>query len=434
MKVIQKYEYDRLYVGEEGFNKRHWKAFVALNSLHDDKYFKVLHNGLQFNQFVGVLQVDGLLVEIHPKADRNDADEKWKGVLLEMLKACGRLKAQTTGSAIVRKQHLNLLEVYFEYFLRELEFLIHNGLVKKYRRQTGNVKALKGKLEFAGQIRKNLIHKERFYTNHQVYDANHLLHQILGVALNIVGKFTASTRLNDLCKRIQLAFPEVRKIKVNTQLFDRIIFNRKTAVYERALELARLIILNYSPDITSGREKMLSLLFDMNVLWEEYILTTLKKYVNKENLPFEVYGQESKPFWGYNSLRPDLVIRNKETKQIHIVDTKWKCPGTNKASVQDLRQIYAYCRYWSAEKGLLLYPGSPIENNFQSYEVEDYYLHQENETKEIKHQCKLGYVSVLDGNQELNKNIGRDVLKLLEFKDGFVTPKLQKEGQILRSK
>ena len=33
-----------------------------------------------------------------------------------------------------------------------------------------NSEALKGKLEFAGHIQKNVIHKERFYTTHQVYD------------------------------------------------------------------------------------------------------------------------------------------------------------------------------------------------------------------------------------------------------------------------
>ena len=64
-----------------------------------------------------------------------------------MLKACGHLKASSVGAANVKRQHLNLLEVYFELYLTEIETLIHRGLVKKYRKNTGNVKALKGKLE-----------------------------------------------------------------------------------------------------------------------------------------------------------------------------------------------------------------------------------------------------------------------------------------------
>jgi 5-methylcytosine-specific restriction enzyme subunit McrC len=158
---------------------------------------------------VGVLQVVGLLVHIHPKADKDDTDSAWKGVLLKMLKASGRVKAQANGNAHLRKQNINLLEIYFDYYLTGLEVLLHSGLVKKYRKQTNNVKALKGKLEFAGGIRKNHVHTQRFYTTHQVYDLNHKLHRVLAHALSIVGQFTRVTRLNDRCTRMELSFPEV---------------------------------------------------------------------------------------------------------------------------------------------------------------------------------------------------------------------------------
>jgi 5-methylcytosine-specific restriction enzyme subunit McrC len=215
IKKIDVFEHGRLIIDEKVFKREHWKSFVKLNDAHEGQYFDVLHNGLRFKQFVGVIQVDGLLVQIHPKADKEDSDAKWKDVLLQMLKACGRLKAQTAGNATLKKQQLNLLEVYFEYFLRELETLIHAGLVKKYRKETGNVKALKGKLDFAGNIRYNLVHKERFYTIHQVYDVNHKLHQVLALALSIVDQFSRGTRLADFSKRLQLAFPEVNSIQVN---------------------------------------------------------------------------------------------------------------------------------------------------------------------------------------------------------------------------
>ena len=44
-------------------------------------------------------------------------------------------------------------------------------------------------------------------------------------------------------------------IKVTVETFDKINFSRKEKTYTYALELARLIILNYSPDIATGREK-----------------------------------------------------------------------------------------------------------------------------------------------------------------------------------
>ena len=174
---ITVYEHGRLTTDNAAFSERHLNALWKLNEYHNFDYFDPIPNGVKFKQYVGIIQVDGLSIEILPKADKDNNSADWKGLLLQMLKACGHLKASSAGAANVKRQHLNLLEVYFELYLTEIETLIHRGLVKKYRKNTGNVKALKGKLEFAGNIRYNLVHKERFYTTHQVYDHDHLLHQ-----------------------------------------------------------------------------------------------------------------------------------------------------------------------------------------------------------------------------------------------------------------
>ncbi len=408
MNKIDVFEHGRLLIGEQGFKQSHWDAFVKLNTVHNNEYFDVLHNGLRFKQYVGVIQVDGLLVHIHPKADKDDSNDKWKDVLLQMLKACGKVKAQTAGNAHLKKQHINLLEVYFEYFLKEVDQLLHAGLVKKYRTETSNVKALKGKLDFAGNIRHNLIHKERFFTAHQIYDANHKLHQVLAHALDIVGQFTRATRLNDKCRRTQLAFPEVDSIKPSLQLLESIKINRKTAPYERALELAKLIILNYSPDINHGQQKMIALLFDMNVLWEEYVVRALKKHALKH--PEEmlgVTGQESKTFYGsQRTIRPDIVL--KKGGETIIIDTKWKRPTNKAASIEDLRQMYTYARFWDTNKVVLLYPGEPYDSGYKSYpnhnDLNDY-------ATEF-HQCKIAMVNVLEDGV-ISEKLAEDVMGLI---------------------
>lgn len=407
-KTISVFEHQRLYVGENGFKQVHLDALLKLNELHDSKYFEPIAKGLKFNQFVGIIQVAGLMIQIHPKADKDDDDNRWKNVLLKMLKACGKLNAQTAGVANVKRQHLNLLEVYFERYLLEVDALIRQGLIKQYRKQTQNTKALKGKLVFAGHIQKNIVRKERFYTTHQVYDTDHLLHHILQKALGIVDQFTRGTRLYDLTKRVELSFPKVSSQNITLQQLNTIKLNRKSKSYAYALELARLIILNYSPDITGGKEKMLSLLFDMNNLWETYILKQLEKACIGTDI--KVSGQESKSFWGYNSLRPDIVLRKGD--KTYIIDTKWKRPKYNTASVSDLRQMYTYCRFWDAEKVMLLYPGENINNNFKSYLTDDYAIDEEENHSQIEHQCKIGFVSVLEGG-ELNNNVGNKIISLI---------------------
>ena len=408
---ITVFEHQRLYVGEQSFNQVHLEALLKLNEYHDGNYFEAIARGVKFNQYVGVIQVDGLTIEIHPKADRDDDNNKWKGVLLKMLQACGRLKAESSGGAHVKRQHLNLLEVYFELYLLEVDALIRKGLIKQYSKQTKNIKALKGKLEFAGHTQNNLIHKERFYTTHQVYDYNHFLHQVLYKALSIVSQFTNGSRLQDLSNRVLLNFPEVENKVITAQQLKNIQLTRKSSSYNKALELARLIILNYSPDISSGKEKMLSLLFDMNQLWEEYILRQVQKACAHKEI--EISGQESKSFWGSNSLRPDIVLR--KGAKTYVIDTKWKRPQKSSASVSDLRQMYTYCRFWDAEKAMLLYPGSYSENQFKAYLTDDYSKDHNDDNIVIDHQCKMGFASIFDGNGSFNEDIGLDVLRLMEM-------------------
>lgn len=406
MKYLDVFEHGRLLIDEETFTRKHWESFVKLNTIHHGEYFEVLHNGLKFKQFVGVLQVDGLIVHIHPKADKEDADVNWKGVLLQMLKKCGRVKIQATGNAQLRKQNVNLLEIYFEYYLHELEVLLHAGLIKKYRRETNNVKALKGSLEFSGNIRKNLVHKERFYTTHQVYDVNHKLHQVLSHALSIIEQFTKGSQLNDRCRRVRLAFPEVQQIKPTAQLLAKIQIDRKTAPYDRALELAKFIILNYSPDINHGQQKMIALLFDMNELWEEYVLKMLRKYAGEhpeENL--HVSGQESKLFYGsYRTIRPDIVLR--KNQEVYVLDTKWKKPTNQSPSIEDLRQMYAYGRYWNSDFMMLLYPGELYDGGYKSYENRQY-------DTNCNHQCKIGMVKVMKSDGSLDESIGKQIVELI---------------------
>jgi 5-methylcytosine-specific restriction enzyme subunit McrC len=401
-KPIQVFEYDRLTVTDSLFEKRHLDALLKLNESHNFEYFDSIPNGIRFKQYVGIIQIDDLTIEIYPKVDRNDEDGPWKKVLIQMLIACRKIKASTYGEANVNKQNLNLLELYFSIYLSELSGLFKQGLIKQYRKESSNISSLKGKLLFEKNINHNIVHQERFYNEHQVYDKDHTLHQILNAALCIVEEFTRATYLHDTCKRIQLDFPEVSEIKISKKLLDGFRLSRKAKPYSKAFDIARLILLNYSPDISSGREKMLAILFDMNKLWEEYVVVKLSEVIPDN---YSIIAQDSKAFWGYNSLQPDIVINNGE--ETFILDTKWKRPGNSSASSQDLRQMYTYNRFWNASKAILLYPGDPLPNNFEQFY---------NEADPIKHYCKMAFVNVLDSEGKLNTDLGLKIINELEIK------------------
>lgn len=403
-KRIQVFEHAILFIdevyNEVKFEEHHYVALSKLNVLHNDKYFEIRHNGIKFNQFVGVIQVDGLTIEILPKIDNDDADENvWQKVLIEMLRVTRKLKVQKVGEANVNKQNIHLLDIYFEWFLNEVQTLIHQGLIKQYYKETSNVKALKGKLEFAGHISKNLVHKERFYTTHQVYDKDHLIHQIIYKALDIVERCSKGSYLYSKCKTVQLDFPEVKTILVTEVTFSKIPKTRKTAPYETAMKISKFIILNFAPNISNGSENMLALLFDMNSLWEEYILARLKQSEKEVT----IYGQQSTTFWNGISIRPDIVIESGTKK--FIIDTKWKNITYSQPSTHDLRQMYVYNDYWNSTKAMLLYPA--IETEFEGFVP-----FEQNNLRNDQHECGLGKISIFEtGEDSLNDKIGDEIIE-----------------------
>ncbi|OWW25491.1 hypothetical protein B4Q04_07700 [Zobellia sp. OII3] len=397
--ILQVFEHGKLYYGREyngiSFEEKHFNALAKLNQLHNNEYFTLLHKGIKFSQYVGVIQIDGLTIEVLPKIDGGSSNEAlWQKVLIDMLRATKRLNVKKVGQANVNKQQIHLLDIYFEWFLNEIQLLTHQGLIKQYRTNKGNVKALKGKLEFAVDMNRNLIHKERFYTSHQVYDYDHQIHQILSLTLNIISQFSSGTYLYSKCKRVQANFPEVSRVVVNATTFKKLTVNRKTQPYKTALEIARLIILNFAPNISSGKENMLALLFDMNNLWEEYVLAKLKAIPNEDLI---IKGQQLKPFWNGISIKPDIVVH--KAGKTYIIDTKWKHIGRSKPSTHDLRQMYVYNEYWDSYYALLLYPSLETEKpSFIPFEGD------------VRHQCAIGRLNVLSGDK-LNENLGEEVIK-----------------------
>jgi 5-methylcytosine-specific restriction enzyme subunit McrC len=117
--------------------------------------------------------------------------------------------------------------------------------------------------------------------------------------------------------------------------------------------------------VSTGRNNVLALLFDMNVLWEQFVYISLKKEFKKRNKTDTIETQSIKQFWTStnrhtNRLEADIVI-NKNTDNCIVLDTKWKNIGNSAPSSEDLRQMYAYHIYFNAKKVALVYPNSKQE-------------------------------------------------------------------------
>ena len=95
MRTIVAYEYERLIFSEEDRSAGVLDALLRFNELHKNKYFDGVVNGIKLKQYVGIIQVNGLTIEILPKIDKGRKEETWREVLIQMLKNTGRLNVDS---------------------------------------------------------------------------------------------------------------------------------------------------------------------------------------------------------------------------------------------------------------------------------------------------------------------------------------------------
>ncbi len=437
--IIRVSEFEKLYYDDKRpFKQTHWEALCHylenVNRTGENRieYFRILNRGIQFTNYVGVIQAGDLTIEVLPKVDKdkttatNETVEQleqhdketskrkqtWHNVLLQMLRECKLLRVNHVDYANLNLKCNSILEVYLNIFLNEAKNILHEGLIKKYKKSEGNKLALKGQLLFSKNISINLIHKERFYVRHSEYSQNNIFNQILYKTILLIRKISNSPWLSDKVNRLLLDFPELPDVKVTSSTFQKLIFDRKTERYKEAILISKMLLLNYRPDITGGNENVIAILFDMNKLWEEFVYRRLKKEELENNI--SVQRQQSKQFWQRSKnyvprkIRPDIVLKDRRgTEKTIIIDTKWKTLQDLTPSDEDLKQMFVYNLYWKCHKSILLYPASTSDSAIGDYRHHEF-------CPDPERQCAIETVSVLNESESgLNKNFGEIILKTI---------------------
>ena len=118
------------------------------------------------------------------------------------------------------------------------------------------------------------------------------------------------------------AFSEVEESKDYKSDFDKIVPDRKTTDYQTALMWSKVFLMGKSFTSFAGSEVAFALLFPMETLFESYIATQLKKMfagtgynLSAQDKTYHLFDEPKKFL-----MKPDIVIRHKETKKIFVMD------------------------------------------------------------------------------------------------------------------
>ena len=315
--------------------------------------------------YVGVITMDdGTSIEILPKiySKENFTDGKVKQLLIDMLKTLRNAPFKNLQNTNVNIEKLSIFEIFIRMFIDEVFFIVKRGLKCDYETIQKNGNVFKGKMIFGGQIKHNYAHKERCYVEYDEFNTNRAENKILKATLNYLYKNTTSSRNKTDIKTLLNAFNEVDESQDYKADFDKIVPDRKTSDYQTALMWSKVFLMGKSFTSFSGSEVAFALLFPMETLFESYIATQLKKKLNGTGYTLSAQDKtyhlfdEPKKFL----MKPDIVIKHKETDRIFVMDTKWKVLSDGKAnygiSQADMYQMYAYQNKYHSENVTLLYP------------------------------------------------------------------------------
>jgi len=330
-------------------------------------------NVVKAKQFVGVVQINDKNITILPKIFWEEKEEIVKN-LLYMLAYTKKLNIRDLENIENLCKVDDLFEVFIFIFARELFKLLKKNFKKWYNKVEENSNFLKGKFLISKHLKFNLFNKTKFFVEYEKMDENILLNIFLKAVVKKLLKFTRSRQNFSLLKKCEFILQDVDDfVFKNAKSLEKIKFTRNNKEYKNIFFLAKTLYFGNSPNFLWKTEKNFFILFDMNLLFEEFIWEFLrknKKYFGIENIVLQStkkYVFKDKKFL----LKPDIIAEFQDKKI--IIDTKYKKLSkeeqNNWVSSSDIYQMFMYwMRYFNdnEEKNIiLLYP--EFEQNFSYF-------------------------------------------------------------------
>lgn len=393
------YEYARLYRDER-------TAMSGQNLLLSEKQFDFLkelilsdesdHNKLfrygferrrevlVCQNYVGVVCLpDGDQIEILPKTHRhafNQSEMSPESIginrknLVKMLQATRYLPFKSASAASLDVARMPLLDVFIHLFLMEVNQLVKRGIARHYQPQEENIAYLKGKLLVSQQVKNNLVNKHRHYMSYDELSENRAENRLIRSALQwAVKRVQGATE--HLCQELLFHFSSIPCSRAIINDMNAWQTGRNLRHYDSLRPWLEMIFSGYSPTSVEGPKRMLSILFPMEKVFEDFVAQKLKKQLPECQIKTQVSSRsllthmprgvyENKPLF---QLRPDLHIKHEG--RVIIADTKWKLIDENlpkkkyKISESDIYQMLAYNQTYQKDEEVaaeiwLIYPKS----------------------------------------------------------------------------
>ena len=327
---------------EESFYKE-LESFAKTDKGKDVLQFTGNGRYLQAKSYVGTIQTtSGFILEILPKTVKDNDVEKSKQIFMKLLHLLYKLpnykNIDSANFELIK--NLEIFEIFIFMFLEEVGIIIKKGIKSDYVGQEDNLFYLKGKLLINEQIKRNTVHKERFYVQYDDYNQNRAENRLIKSTLKLLSNIS---RDFDNQRKIRQYMQHLNWIELSLNIdkdFSMVKTGRGMEHYKNALIWSKVFLKKESFSSFSGDTVAFAILYPMEKLFECFVQWWLEKKYPHLQIEAQNGGVDfvKKLF----TVRPDFLIK-KDNQVICVADAKWKLIESDKEfSQSDFYQLFAY--------------------------------------------------------------------------------------------
>ena len=352
-----------------------------------DSALKITRHGIKAKSWVGVIKYKNLHLEILPKLISEDANndgeisETERCIILKnlifMLSYTKNLDIKTNDNAKLSAEKNPFIEILIREFANSLFSTLKRLTPKRYVREEENLNYLKGKIKFSDNIRYNSTNQAKFYCEYDEFSENNLLNQLFLFVSTCLYNISNNSYNKKTLKFIINYYSDISFVRFDKFKVRKIKLTRNQELFKKSFNLAKMFVEQTSVDLSKNKFENITLVWDMNKLFEEFIFELIKrnfsecKPIAQKTKRLLVKDKETR-----RDTKVDILLQNPQV----IIDTKYKkFTNFDDISSSDIYQVTTYCLLHKYNRAILLYP----QFGEEELNVKDYYLNNDENSYRI---------------------------------------------------
>jgi 5-methylcytosine-specific restriction endonuclease McrBC regulatory subunit McrC len=294
-------------------------------------------NHLCTRQYVGVVEVNDVVIEIYPKLDATliDADEgeplpvsaKIDSVmrnLLWILEVADYRDLAEAQTAHLEEAPTSFFDLFAFLLGKNLLPELERGVPHTYLTFEDDLKTVRGRIEFVQQVTLNWNRFDRVRCSWDEFTADTAINRLFKCACRFLSQrvnYSEAARLLLTCEALLAEVDDVSPVAALRGVAN-LRFDRSIDRFRTAFDLARRLLAGIGHDLGAGSAKTFVFLLDMNRLFERYVHAVLESH-------FGVAVQEQAPLADLLRITPGGIRQFadyfwRESSTCWIGDAKYK--------------------------------------------------------------------------------------------------------------